>query len=303
LKPGGSVFVRTVFLLLVVALILAVNGCAKTSYFYGLPAASSTIPRAFTEGESQIERGEPYMLDSIASWTFGLFSKAILWNTKMDNHNISAETEQVLAVYLERNGLIDVKVRLNEYSPIDEWGRLFDNDGVGWGWRLTLGVISNLFYTFLPGRLLGGDNYNPYTNTVSLYSDLIPVALHEAGHVKDVMSRDWRGFYSAIGMLPLVSLTHEAEASGDAIGYFQDNKMRQEEVSAYKVLYPAFATYIGGEFAQFIIVQSGPAQLLFLIPVIPAHIIGRNKAGKVDVSDDPRLQGTKEAEETKAEDR
>lgn len=42
---------------------------------------------------------------------------------------------------------------------------------MGWGWRYSIGMLSWLQYTLLPGRLFGGDHYNPYSNTISLYSD------------------------------------------------------------------------------------------------------------------------------------
>src|SRR6056297_292372 len=44
-------------------------------------------------------------------------------------------------------------------------------------WRYTAGVYNGLKYTLLPGRLLGGDWYNPFTNTTHIYSDLAPVAI------------------------------------------------------------------------------------------------------------------------------
>ena len=42
-----------------------------------------------------------------------------------------------------------------------------------------------VFYTIFPGRVFGGDRYNPFTNTINLYSDHPSIALHEAAHAKD----------------------------------------------------------------------------------------------------------------------
>ncbi|HLC16800.1 MAG TPA: hypothetical protein VJL89_11315 [Thermodesulfovibrionia bacterium] len=120
---------------------------------------------------------------SLSIWSL---SKFFLWNWKVDNHNISYDTEEKLRQYLADNDLNNVKVRLNQYNPGDEWSRLHRNKAVSAGWRYTLGAITVLGYTLLPGRLFGGDNYNPFTNTISVYSDLKPVVIHEAGHAKDM---------------------------------------------------------------------------------------------------------------------
>ena len=54
-------------------------------------------------------------------WIFGIPSKIILWNSRIDNHDISPETEAAIAEYMAANELWDVKVRLNQYAPLDEW--------------------------------------------------------------------------------------------------------------------------------------------------------------------------------------
>ena len=51
---------------------------------------------------------------------------------------------------MEFNNLTEVKVRLNQYAPIAEFKRLVKNKSVGAGWRYTIGIIVNLFYTILP---------------------------------------------------------------------------------------------------------------------------------------------------------
>jgi hypothetical protein len=58
----------------------------------------------------------------------------------MEDHDISADTEQAIRRYLADNDLSHVKVRLNQYAPLDDWRRLRANKTVGWGYRYTLGV-------------------------------------------------------------------------------------------------------------------------------------------------------------------
>jgi hypothetical protein len=171
----------------------------------------------------------------------------------------------------------EVKVRLNEYAPFGEWKRLVNNDAVGWGYRYTFGMINWLFYTLLPGRILGGDAYNPYTNSIYLYSDVPVVGLHEGGHAKDIAGRKWKGSRAALYMVPVAPLFFEARASNDALGYSLDTDPKLLE-SGYKMLYPAYGTYVGGTALGGVPVV-GP--LAGAIGAIPGHVIGRIKASRV----------------------
>ena len=80
--------------------------------------------------------------------------------------------------YLEHNGLGSVLVRSNQYAPFDELKRMFANDQIRPIWKSTFGTYNLLKYTLLPGRLLGGDWYNPYSNSLHVYSDVPTLAIH-----------------------------------------------------------------------------------------------------------------------------
>ncbi len=262
--------------ILVLLLLAFATGCATVPYKYGHNIESKNVLK-LRPGEAQIERGRPNAFIDGVGWVFGIPSKILLLDSRMDNHVISPEVEQALAEYLATNDLRNVKVRINQYAPGGEWSRLFRNKSVGWGWRYTIGIIANLFYTILPGRIFGGDNYNPYTDTVSIYSNHRAVAIHEGGHAKDFAPRNWKGTYAFFYMLPFVALFPEAKATGDAIGYLR-TQPAEDEKQGYKVLYPAYCTYIGGEFGQF----TPYPFFVYLGVVIPGHIAGRVKASHVD---------------------
>jgi hypothetical protein len=229
--------------------------------------------------EPQFSRGEPnFIADGLGKYVFSLPEKLILANWKMGSHQISAETEEAVRKYLEENDLKEVKIRLNEYAPFGEWKRLVNNEAVGPGWRYTIGVLNWLFYTVFPGRIFGGDNYNPFSNTVSLYSDLKVVGLHEAGHAKDTANDEHKGSYAVLRIIPFYALRDEAVASGDAISYIKDKKDLGREKRAYKTLYPAFGTYVGGQLFSYV---PGVRTIGALIGAIPGHIVGRIKASKI----------------------
>ena len=275
-KPSGRQANRWNFLLAGLLLVVA-QGCATVPYRYGAtPGGAGHLP--LRPGEPQFERGKPNALIDGVGWVFGIPSKVLLWNIRMDNHHIGTNTEVALHTYLQRNGLTNVKVRLNQYAPGDEWSRLFRNKTVGWGWRYTIGILSCAFYTILPQRIFGGDNYNDYTDTISIYSDVPAVALHEGGHAKDFASRTWKGTYGFAYMLPFVALYHEAVATGDAVGYLRDQPDAEAERRAYHILYPAYGTYVGGNFGEYV----APYSWVFYAGVIPGHIIGRWKGGTVE---------------------
>jgi hypothetical protein len=257
------------------------SGCAAIPY---RAAASLSTPKTLKlrPGEAQVERSRPIrVLDAMGHYFFSMPTKLLLLNWKVENHKISKETEQTLVEYLELNNLKDVKVLLNGYAVGTQWKRLFRNREVGWGWRCSLGIMSCIEYTMMPGRVLGGDHYNPYTNTISLYSDHPAIAIHEAAHAKDFALKRKKGTYSALGVLPLVSLYHEARATRDALGYLKTYGTPKDEKRAYRVLYPAFSSYIGGEQAQILQLFGMEQWMVYAAQygvVVPAHIVGWIKA-------------------------
>lgn len=262
--------------LMALCLTLFFAACAALPYKYSGDLYPS--PKPFI-AEPQISRGqENTVVDGLGHYLFSLPEKLVLWNWKMGRHNISTETEERVDEYLRANDLKEVKVRLNEYDPVGEWQRLVDNQAVGPGWRYTIGTLTLLLYTLLPGRLFGGDNYNPYTNTVSIYSDLPSVALHEAGHAKDTAQRDYKGSRAALRIVPGVALVDESIATGDAVGWVKTFGTTEEKKDAYKILYPAYGTYIGGTLGELF----PPAHYAALICAIPGHIVGRIKASHVE---------------------
>jgi hypothetical protein len=261
--------------LCLLALVMLCSACAKAPYRPRGDMFPSPEP---IEDGPQISRGEPNVIaDSLGHYLFSLPEKLILWNWSMGNHDISPETEGMLCQYLERNQLREVKVRLNEYAPLSEFDRLTSNQAVGAGWRYTFGLLSWLFYTVIPGRIFGGDAYNPYTNSIYLYSDLPMVALHEGGHAKDFAGRKWKGSRAALQILPIFPLFSEARATNDALSYAKDTDPELLQ-SGYKLLYPAYGTYVGAEALGGIPVV-GP--FAGAVGAIPGHIVGRIKASRV----------------------
>jgi hypothetical protein len=254
----------------------ACAGCASSPYRPGTRGDYYSSPGLAELSGEQIERGKPRPVLDTAGWIFGIPSKIILWNSRVDNHNISPETEGAISEYLAANELWDVKVRLNQYAPLDEWRRLTRNDAVAWPWRYTLGTLAVAGDAIFPGRLWGGSHYNPFTNSLHLYSDLPAEALHEGGHAKDFARRKWKGTYAAVyAIVPGAPLWHEAVATNDALSYLRERGTREEQQAAYELLYPAYGTYAGGAAGDLLVAPSGA---LYFAGVVGGHVAGRIKS-------------------------
>jgi len=252
--------------------LLLLNACASSNYIYGKKQDSSLSPRM----DQQFYVGAPNKFLDASDWIWpgSWLAKLVLWNKNIDSHQISQETIDAMAEYMERNNLDNVLVLVNTYKPGAQWYRLFHNREVGAGWRYTLGILSTTNYTILPGRFFGGDHYNPYTNVISLYSDDIAVALHEGGHAKDFARRKHKGLNAALYALPGAALYYEAVASNDALSYMEHDCEFRLEKHAYRTLHPAYGTYVGGTF----LAQTGYG----FLAALPGHITGNIAAARVD---------------------
>ncbi|HEX3870486.1 MAG TPA: hypothetical protein VHV77_08625, partial [Pirellulales bacterium] len=242
-------------------------------------------------------------LDRIG-WVVGLPKRILPLNSKVDNHHISEKTTAKLVAYLEENDLGDVNVYVNHYDPRGQWQRLRQNESVGAGWRYSLGTFSWLKYTVLPGRIFGGDDYNPYTNAIYVNSDVPAMALKEGAAAKDVHTRVYPGSYVAVTGLPIFSQRRSIQNANDVFGYAQEHHDWELERQAYHVLYPQ----IGSEVASVGTPLVAPvgwwaAPAVGVTGAAVGHVTGRTIAKRRDAevhatgSEPPADENSKEASE------
>src|SRR5579863_10459651 len=189
-----------------------IGGCASGPYQFGRGWQNAQFATSSSQdpaSQLEIAEGRPNKFADGIGWVLGIPGKLLLWDRRVDNHCVTPATTEAVARYLQQNQLNDACLRINQYAPGEEWMRLTTNREVGAGWRYTLGTLSLVGYTLLPGRLLGGDHYNPYTNSVYIYSDVPALALESAAYAKDVHAREYPGTYAAVNQLPVASLWHE----------------------------------------------------------------------------------------------
>jgi hypothetical protein len=233
------------------------------------------------DASPQIERGRSILLlDGLNHYVLSLPAKLLLLNWRIQDHQLSERNTRILERYLALNQLHSVKVRHNQWAPVDEWRRIWSNDQVGIGYRATLGMITWLRYTLFPDRVFGGlpipfvgggDHFNPFSNSVNVFSSDLGVLLHEGGHAKDYVRHRAKGTtFVLLRLLPGIDLFQEAVASQDAIQFLYCIGEDQEELRAYATLIPAYSTYVAGYFS---------GGLAVTLPIVGAgHIVGRGQA-------------------------
>jgi hypothetical protein len=256
------------------------GGCASGPYQFGrgwenTPCATGSPPDAASQ--LKIAEGTPNKFVDGAGWVIGIPGKLLLWDRRVNNHCVTPETTAAVAQYLERNQIKDACLRINQYAPGEEWLRLTTNREVGAGWRYTLGTLSLVGYTLLPGRLFGGDHYNPYTNSVYIYSDVPALTLESAAYAKDVHGREYPGTYAAVNQLPVLSLWHETVNTQDALAYLQATGNQEQQAEGIKILYPYYGSQMGGAVASVV----GAGFLFTAGGAIVGHLSGSTQTSQM----------------------
>ncbi|HTL47618.1 MAG TPA: hypothetical protein VL688_06090 [Verrucomicrobiae bacterium] len=225
--------------------------------------------------EPVIERGWKILPLDLIARLFALPNELLLWNHKLQNRNVSEETLEDLRQYMIYYQLEDVKVRVNKAAFVDEYRRLFTNKKMHWAIRIPFGFLTTTI-SLITERILAGDYYNPFNDTIHIFSDITPVVVHEAGHARDFDRQSNRGFYALMRIVPGMDLIQEDEASSSAIKYFIEKGDHATEIEAYKILYPAYGSYIGSYFG-FIL----PFSIGSIGAILGGHWFGRHKAREV----------------------
>ncbi|MBX7168455.1 MAG: hypothetical protein K1X74_19115 [Pirellulales bacterium] len=219
-----------------------------------------------------VEEGQQRPVVDAAGWVVGIPGKLLLWDRRVSNHDVSPETTNAAVEYLGEHHVDGVLVRVNQYDPFGEWRRLHHNTRVGAGWRYTVGAVYTLGYTILPGRIFGRDAYNPYTDTVSIYSDVPALALEQAAYAHDVHGHQRPGGYATVQSLPIAGLWHETRNKQDVYSYLRSQGRKAELAEARCILDPQLGTEVGGEVGALFAPAQGAATIA---GAVVGHVTGR----------------------------
>ncbi len=226
--------------------LLLVSGCASRSYRFGTPghvlaAEHSQSFRVTVGGDhpklDRIERTVHYPVKKLKQW-FGQGRKP----------KPSEETQRALALqqtqeYLALNHLNDVLIDVREYSPKEQWQRLKDNDSISPFWKYTTGTLQHVEYCLFPGRVFHHDDYNVFTNTLSLNSTQPEQSLYTAATAKYMRSKKHPGAFSSACYMPIVPLYRDCYVANDVLSYARFRDDWQTE----RLLYPQIYGSFGGD--------------------------------------------------------
>jgi len=157
-----------------------------------------------------------------------------------DNHDVSPETVAEVTKHLRAHQMNSVMVRVNQYDPLGEWARLCQNQNIPLGWRLIGGSFTVLKYSLLPGRIFGEDWYNPFTESLHLYSDIPALGINEAVYARQVRDHSKPGAYATIKVVPVLGMWHETKSTQEALQYISETGTPEEREEAYRILYPSY---------------------------------------------------------------
>ena len=235
----------------------------------------------------RLTRGTPMpFVDTLAN-VLAVPNKILFLNADFESHQIDDAVEDSMRGFVAFHDIQGVRIRLNEYTPLGELWALLANGRVFIGLRLTIGLLSWLAYCLNIGRLFGGDHYNPFSDSVNMYSNSKSIALHELGHVLDFRRRTFPGLYALVRMLPIVSLYQEYLASLYAVLYLREVGDVDEEMRAYRLLAPAYSTYVFGALVEWF--PSTVIRSLMLPVILAGHVLGegvaQHRAATIDAED------------------
>lgn len=198
-------------------------------------------------GSIRVHAGRPRPVIDAIGCLVGLPDKLLLWDRRAKNHDVGQRTVDDAVDYLCDRGLNDVAIRVNQYDPVGEWRRLVSNRRVAAPWRYTVGLLKQAKYIVWPGRLFGRDEYNPYTNTLSLYSDMPSLALAEAAYANDIKGRRFPGAYATVQMIPPIGVWHETLATDEVLHYIAVRGSIDQESKIRRDLYARYGMQLGSE--------------------------------------------------------
>lgn len=226
-------------LILVLLLTLSVSGCATLK--------PHDQPMHRYTGEPEIQEGMRSIPVDFLGNVFGSIGKLALWNHKYKSHRISDETKAAVTRELEEHPEVgNLRVVMNRWAPWESFKRLSDNEGVDWRWRWSFGLMKVLlFETILPNRIFGSDNYDPYTHSIYLYSDIPSLAklqVHKASFYAD---RRFRGSLGASRIFLIPDWQQETWATTSYLKEIRDEQRFATEQEAFLVLHPHVANYPG----------------------------------------------------------
>jgi len=200
----------------------------------------------------------------------------------------------MLSDFITMTEMTEVKVRLNQWAPHKDVKRLFANERMSSFTKIL--AFPSVFFVGLIARPFSGlivsDYYHPATNTIHVFSDDIAIALHEAGHAMRASGKHFINNTSYPKTNFGFAIEEEYAASSEALYYLEVTEQYDELLRAYRILIPAYMTYIGsytpfGPIAQIAGVLVGHIIVPFKVSKKKKELIAQ---GKITPNNEPLIE-------------
>ncbi len=204
--------------------------------------AELDTPFALRTDTYAVVRDEDWLPARLIGTVLSVPRKLLYWDRNF-GRGLDAQRTRALLSMLEHQPLRGVLVRVNHNAPLDDLTRLFSDARVARRNNLAARVLLGAPLTVsaaLWSEFTRSDYYNPFTQTVVVYSNIDAVVAHELGHHQDYQRFSSDLLYTLARPIIPVTLYQEVRASLNAKRYLHP----AENYQFYRYLIPAFFTYL-----------------------------------------------------------
>ena len=150
---------------------------------------------------------------------------------------VSQETLDLVTESLQAQGLCDVHVTLNAYSPHEEWCRLQANTDLPEAWRYSVGTCFWLRSTMVPDRVLNKNVYYPNSNTLALNAEDPFDILSEIAYARRLREGRVPIMARTLPQLPVLSSVSRIQASREVLAEAKTEGHWEIEQAGYTQVY------------------------------------------------------------------
>lgn len=187
-------------------------------------------------GQSQIVIGQPGKIDTVLN-TLRAPLRMLNFTGLDTSRDVTLETIQKIEAYLRRNEMDHVRVSVNLYDPEMEWKRTFANPRTMLITKLFSGTLNALAATIIPKKFQPINIYDQYTDTVSINSNDLGMALFACAQAKATAVRKNPILYNTFkDFMPTATPIGNLNCTLDVLKYLKEYGTFEELEKATKTL-------------------------------------------------------------------
>ncbi len=283
-------------LIWVLASLFVICGCVRDSYQFGLGpnvASDSGFQQAPLSNPVSVGGEHPRLdrVENVVQWP-GKIVRKLFRRKEPTPQKIEADRLQSLELaeqYLQANELEDIQIDVRRYEPAEQWERIQQNPRVSPFWKATGGTLSWFRYSLLPGRVFHTNQFDPFSNTLSLNSTKPTRAIYETAVAKQYRRQPMLGTYAVLQYVPLLPIAHHAAATSDVLTYARVTDQESLEHELYPTAYAKLGSVTVAEALSLTPLSAGSpfyaGPLIRITGAATGNVIGRTQVKRIKQSD------------------